>query len=213
MDGQGTAGSLVCAIPSVAVFSWLVTRLMSLGRELLAAANESLKPGMSPADTHQFEARVEELVREMARLYIEFCFNLLEPSQVDAMPQNISYRNQPYRRLKQKSTRASILTRFGNITLNRAIYRQGSRGRTISPLEEFLGIECGATPGARDLIGRQVAAAGASLSVIADGKRIGTVYLARAPEENQETLDPSRGSTHPDPPLHPAQPNLDNHIP
>lgn len=272
MDGQGTARSLVCAIPSDAVFSWLVTRLMRLGRELLAAANESLKSGMSLADTHQFEVRVEKLMREFLRLYVEFCFNLLEPSQVEAMPQNISYRNQSYRRLKQKSTRASILTRFGNITLNRAIYRQGSRGRTISPLEKILGIECGATPGARDLIGRQIAEAGASqercieaiaertgarigfeklrnitahladimepqrqacqvqqleqwideavkkrknvtlaisrdgvslgiapfgnfemasvasLSVIADGKRIGTVYLARAPEENQETL-------------------------
>lgn len=55
-----------------------------------------------------------------------------------------------------------MLTRFGNITLTRAAYRQGSRGRTIAPLEKVLGIECGATPGAQDLVGRQLATAGSS---------------------------------------------------
>jgi hypothetical protein len=165
-----------------------------------------------------------------------------------------------------------VLTRFGNITLTRTTYRQGSRGRTIAPLEKVLGIECGATPGGQEFVGRQVAMAGSSqtrcieaiaerttakigpeklrnlskhlagmmepqretcqveqleqwiddagkhcqniilavsrdgvslgiapfgnfemasvatLSVYNDGKRIGTVYLARVPEDNQETL-------------------------
>lgn len=54
--------------------------------------------------------------------------------------------------------KARVLSRFGNITLSRATYRQGSRGRTIAPLEKIPGIQCGATPGAQDLVGRQVAA-------------------------------------------------------
>lgn len=55
-----------------------------------------------------------------------------------------------------------MLTRFGNITLTRATYRSGSRGRRIAPLEIIVGIECGTTPGAQDLVGRQVATAGSS---------------------------------------------------
>ena len=272
MDGQVTAGTLVCAIPKAVVACWLTTRLGELCWMLAEAAVEMLSSGMGPADVHRFECRVEELIRQLGRSFVEWCFNSLEPSEVEALPQQISYVGQSYRRLRAKTPHANVLTRFGNITLTRATYRQGSRGRTIAPLEKILGIDCGATPGAQDLLGRQVATAGSSqgrcievidertsakigpeklrrlsshlagimepqreacqvqklrqgideagklcqnvtlavsrdgvslgiapfgnfeiasvatISVYADGKRMGTVYLGRVPEENQETL-------------------------
>jgi hypothetical protein len=272
MDGQVTARTLVCAIPRAIVFCWLMTRMVELCRMLTEVAVEFLKPGMGPEDTHGFERRVEELVRDLARSFEEWCFNSLEPPEVQSMPQQIVYFGQSYRRLRKKTPHANVLTRFGNITLTRTTYRQGSRGRTIAPLEKVLGIECGATPGGQEFVGRQVAMAGSSqtrcieaiaerttakigpeklrnlskhlagmmepqretcqveqleqwiddagkhcqniilavsrdgvslgiapfgnfemasvatLSVYNDGKRIGTVYLARVPEDNQETL-------------------------
>jgi hypothetical protein len=272
MDGQVTAGTLVCAIPKNVVVAWLKKRQAELCQTLADTAAIFLKPDMGPADAHGFERRVEVLVRELARSFEEWCFNSLEPQNVEAMPQHVEHLGQKCRRLKKKTRHANVLTRFGNITLSRATYRQGSRGRTIAPLEKILGIECGATPGAQDLVGRQVATAGSSqgrcidviaertgarmgpeklrnlsghlaqimepqreacqvqqlkewideagkhsknvtlavsrdgvslgiapfgnfemasvatLSVYSDGQRIGTVYLACAPEENQETL-------------------------
>ena len=81
-------------------------------------------------------------------------FNALEPRKVEAMPQQVERFGQKYQRLRTKTDHASVLTRFGNITLTRATSQRGSRGRTIAPLEIILGILRGATPGAQDLVGR-----------------------------------------------------------
>jgi len=169
-----------------------------LRQRLAEVTAELLKPGMGPADAHQFECRVEGLVRELARSYEEWCFNSLEPLKVDAMPQEISFHGQSHRTLRKKTPHANVLTRFGNITLTRATYRRGSRGRTISPLEKILGIECGATPGAQDLVGRQVAAAGSSqgrcIEVIAErtGARIGPEKLRNLSSHLAEIMEPQR---------------------
>ena len=198
MDGQATAGTLVCAIPKAAIVCWLTTRLAELCRMLAEAAAEVLKSGMSPADVHRFECRVEELIRELARSFEEWCFNSLEPPTVEAMPQQISYLGQPYRRLRKKTPHANVLTRFGNITLTRATYRQGSRGQTIAPLEKVLGIECGATPGAQDLVGRQLATAGSSqgrcIAVIDErtGAKIGPEKLRNLSSHLADIMEPQR---------------------
>ncbi|MCA9062372.1 MAG: hypothetical protein KDA96_04920 [Planctomycetaceae bacterium] len=198
MDGQVTAGTLVRAIPKVDVACWLMTRLAELCRILSEVAAEVLKSGMGPADVHRFECRIEELVRELARSFLEWCFNSLEPSEVDAMPQQIGYLGQWYRRLRKKTPHANVLTRFGNITLTRATYRQGSRGPTIAPLEKVLGIECGATPGAQDLVGRQVATAGSSqgrcIEVIAErtGAKIGPEKLRHLSSHLADVMEPQR---------------------
>ena len=198
MDGQVTAGTLVCAIPKKAVVAWLTKAQVALCRTLADPADIFLKPGMSPADAHGFEGRVEVLVRELARSFEEWCFNSLEPQKVEAMPQHVEHLGQKCRRLKKKTRHANVLTRFGNITLTRATYRQGSRGRTIAPLEKILGIECGATPGAQDLVGRQVAAAGSSqgrcIDVIAErtGARIGPEKLRNLSSHLADIMEPQR---------------------
>ena len=153
MDGQVTAGTLVCAIPKRSMGDWLMKRLAGLGQQLVEVTGRLLKPGMGSQDAHEFEHNVEVLVRELARSFEQWCFNALEPQKVEAMPQQVEHLGQNYRRLKDKSRHASVLTRFGNINLTRATYRRGSRGRTIAPLEIILGIECGATPAAQDLVG------------------------------------------------------------
>ncbi len=97
-----------------------------------------------------------------------------------------------------KTRHSRILTRFGDITLQRTMYRRGSRGKVIAPLEKALGIECGATPGARDVIGRQVAAAGASqercVEAVAErtGTRIGHGKLRKISAMLAESMEPHR---------------------
>ena len=158
MDGQVTARTLVCAIPNAVIVSWVNKRLEAMGKVLIKTIGEFVNAEVAPATAHQLESNVEEQVRELARSLTEWSFNSLEAKKMDAMPTRIEHLGDTYRKLKNKTPHSKILTRFGNITLTRAMYRRGSRGQTISPLEKILDIECGATPGAQDLIGRQVAA-------------------------------------------------------
>ena len=89
-------------------------------------------------------------------------------------------------------------SRFGNITLVRARYRRGRRGKVIAPLEKALGIECGATPGAMDLVGRQVAAAGSSQTRTVDGisertgAKIGHEKLRKLSAMLADAMEPHR---------------------
>jgi hypothetical protein len=198
MDDQVTAGMLVCAIPQNNVVAWLTKSLAELRQTLAGAAGTFLTAGMGPADAYGFERRVEELVREQARSFAEWCFNSLEPKKVESMPKQVGQAGQTYRRLKQKTAHANVLSLFGNMTLSRATYRQGSRGRTMAPLEKVLGIEFGATPAAQDLVGRQVATAGSSqgrsLDVISErtGVKIGPEKLRSLTSHLADIMEPQR---------------------
>lgn len=148
MNGQVTAGMLVGAIPKVVIIGWLNKRLTQVGKALAAVVEETLTPDISPKDAHRFECAVEEHTREFSRSFHEQCFNCREPKNVESMPEKIQYLGQTYRRLKHKTNHETILTRFGNITIIRATYRQGNAGATVSPLVIALGIDRGMTPGA-----------------------------------------------------------------
>jgi len=198
MDGQVTARTLVCAIPKAVIVSWVTMRLEKMGKVLIKTIEDFVNAEVAPGNTHQLECNVEEHVRELARSLTEWSFNSLEPKKMEAMPTRIGHLGDSYRKLNNKTPHSKILTRFGNITLTRAMYRRGSRGRTISPLEKILGIECGATPGAQDLIGRQVAAAGSSqgrcIEVIAErtGAKIGSEKLRNLSSYLADTMEPHR---------------------
>jgi len=198
MDGQVTARTLVCAIPKAVIVSWVTKRLEAMGKVLIKTIEQFVNAEVDPATAHQLESNVEEQVRELSRSLTEWSFNSLEPKKMDAMPTRIEHLGETYRKLKNKTPHSKILTRFGNITLTRAMYRRGSRGRTISPLEKILGIECGATPGAQDLIGRQVAAAGSSqgrsIEVIAErtGAKIGAEKLRNLSSHLADIMEPHR---------------------
>ena len=198
MDGQVTARTLVCAIPNSAIVGWVTKRLDEMGKVLIKTIGQLVNSEVAPANAQQFECNVEEHVRELARSLTEWSFNSLEPRKIEAMPTRIEYLGDTYRRLNKKTPHSKIRTRFGNITLTRAMYRRGSRGKTISPLEKILGIECGATPGVQDLIGRQVAAAGSSqgrsIEVIAErtGAKIGSEKLRKLSSHLADMMEPHR---------------------
>lgn len=141
MDGQGTARWLVCAIAKVAVLGWLTIRLAELCRELCAAAAEFLTTDTGPADSHQFECRWKNLCGNWVGRLLNGVSIRWSRRKWKRCRSTFRISIHSYRRLKQKSSHANVLTRFGNITLTRATYRQGSRGRTIAPLEIALGIE------------------------------------------------------------------------
>jgi hypothetical protein len=148
MDGQDTISTLFRAISDAEVQANLSDQLRELRQALIDCFQHFRESNISPLTTPQFELRIERIVRETARAFWQWSLNSLETEQTDAMPGTVRYRDKSCRRL------------FGNITLLRAVYRRGSRDKVIAPLEKALGIERGATPGAMDLVGRQVAAAG-----------------------------------------------------
>ena len=125
-------------------------------------AAKFLQSDVTPVAAHRFEHDIERTVREFARSVVEWCYGALEPEDVESMPATIKYRDNSYRRMRSKTKHGSILTLFGNIELIRATYRRGRKGKVIAPLEASLGIGCGASPAAQELVGKQMAIAGAS---------------------------------------------------
>ena len=272
MDNQCTLPTLFRAIVNSEIETGLVPFHMLLKETLQMLSAKFLQFDITPVASLLFEQEIESTVREFARSVVQWCYGALEPENVEAMPAAIKYRDNSYRRMRLKTKHSTILTLFGNIALIRATYRRGRQGKVISPLEASIGIACGATPAAQELVGKQMAIAGASqqrateaigarsgakighekirkivktlaigmdeqrqgcqlaqlqkwieqvhsagekavlsvsrdgvciciapvgyfevasvatLSVFSQGKRIGTVYLATAPEENQLTL-------------------------
>lgn len=94
MDGQVNAGTLVGAIPKVAIVGWLKKRLPQLGEVLATVADETLTPDIGPEDAHRFECSVEEHAREFSRSFQDQCFNWLEPEKVESMPEKIQHLGQ-----------------------------------------------------------------------------------------------------------------------
>ena len=137
-------------------------------------ASSFLEPGITPLRTHGFECQIEIIVRELGRSFLEWCFGAIEPESVESMPGSVRFNDHSFRRLGEKSMHSKVLTRFGNIELLRANYRRGRAGKVIAPVEKLLGIQCGATPAATDLVGRQIAATGSSQTrsnwIIADSQ-------------------------------------------
>ncbi len=198
MDEQFTTLTRYRAISDSEIESGLSMRLGELREALTGAFLDFRNAGIAPQTAHQFEGAIESQVREMARSFLQWCFNALEPKQTGSMPGTVKYRNRSYRRLADKSKHSRILTRFGNITLVRAVYRQGSRGKVIAPLEKALGIQRSVSAGAADLIGRQVAAAGSSqnrcVEVITDrtGATIGHEKLRNVSSLLADLMEPHR---------------------
>ncbi len=198
MDGQDTISTLFRAISDAEVQGNLSDQLIELRQALAESFKYFRGANITPQTSHQFECRIERIVRETARSFLQWCLGSLETKQTDSMPGTIRYRDKFYRQLSGKTQHANILTRFGNITLMRAVYRRGSRGKVIAPLEKALGIERGATPGAMDLVGRQVAAAGSSqnrcVEVIAErtGGQIGHEKLRKLSAMLADSMEPHR---------------------
>ena len=124
---------------------------------------------ISPSSTLEFEQRLSEEMREVARQVMELTLNLLELENPEDAPHDVTYESGGYRRLNGKTRNARVATLFGTIELWRRGYRYWHRvegEKTIFPLEIQLGLVRGATPALAEAASRYMAEAGATQAAV-----------------------------------------------
>src|SRR5271156_1010689 len=115
---------------------------------------------LTPQASHRFETRLQELLRELGRIIVEWTFNHLEPHDRKDLPAQVESGGTWYRR-RSKTPNRSVATVFGTITLWRMLY-QDVHGvePAIFPLETRLGLEAGcATPALAERVAHAAATA------------------------------------------------------
>lgn len=110
---------------------------------------------LSPEGMFQFETDLQQLLREMGRLIVQWTVNHLEPQQRNEMPSLLVWDGEYYRR-GGKSPRRNLNCLFGKIVFRRFCYQPlETWGRCVFPLEIHLGIVTGvATPALADVVAR-----------------------------------------------------------
>ncbi len=118
---------------------------------------------ITPANTHQFEMKLQELLRELGRLITQWFYNHIEPDKVLEMPKHLEFQNNLYTRLNKKTSQ-DAWTLFGPIKLWRASYRPTDNNGEpfIFPLPMALGLVQGASPALAERACRWLAEAGMS---------------------------------------------------
>jgi hypothetical protein len=125
----------------------LTARLIPVITELGRLIVRFRRDDPTPQTAYRFETRVQELLRELGRIIVEWTFNHLEPHDRKDLPGQIESGGTWYRR-RGKTPNRKVATLFGTITLWRMLY-QDTHGvePAIFPLEIRLGLEAGrATP-------------------------------------------------------------------
>src|SRR5208283_3057806 len=101
---------------------------------------------ITPAASHAFERDLQELLREIGRVIVQWVYNHLESSDLSQAPALIHYDRDVYRRRPASPRRGGMGTLFGVISLWRIRYEpcDADSGLTcIFPLEQRLGIVMG----------------------------------------------------------------------
>lgn len=169
--------------------------------QLLKVVREFLLREVSPQTTCDFERKLADVVRELARELVEGCYNLLEPDQPEALPHDVRRAATGYRRVNRKTRNGHVSTLFGNIELWRYGYRDWQREggeSTLFPLEVQLGLVAGATPALAEVAAREMAEAGASQARVLErlkchhGVSWGPERLRQATREIAEGMEPGR---------------------
>lgn len=137
------------------LLAWLRPQLVHLALGLRAGP-------LFPAMFCAWELQVLGVLREFGRRLLEATLGSLENEH--SAVERLSYEGAVYRRLRRRTPNAFVATLFGTIRLWRFPYRpRDAAGEPcVFPLELSLGLLCGATPALADLIGRQMAEAGAT---------------------------------------------------
>jgi hypothetical protein len=116
---------------------------------------------ITPVTSHAFERDLQELLREMGRIILQWVFNHLETSDLNQVPALVNFDHNVYRRRPRSPRRGGIATLFGIISLRRIRYEPCDAGvglTCIFPLEQRLGIVVGkATTALADRVGRWTA--------------------------------------------------------
>jgi hypothetical protein len=132
----------------------LIPSIAQIGRLIVRFRRADLNPRV----VHRFEAQLQELVRELGRIILEWTLNHLEPHDRKDMPKQVQVQGLWYRR-RSKTPNRSVATLFGTITLWRMLYQE-TQGiePAIFPLELHLGLGVGlATPALAERAARAAA--------------------------------------------------------
>jgi hypothetical protein len=101
---------------------------------------------ITPVTSHAFERDLQDLLREMGRVIVQWVFNHLETSDLSQVPALVDFDHNVYRRRPRSPRRGGIATLFGIISLSRIRYEPCDAGvglTCIFPLEQRLGIVVG----------------------------------------------------------------------
>jgi hypothetical protein len=133
----------------------LLTQLWPVLFRIAHEVSRFRRTEITPERTFEFETTVQELLREVGRLIVQWTFNHLEPEPREQMPRLFLWEGEYFRR-RSKSPLRNLNCLFGPIALSRFCYqRVESCGRCLFPLEVQLGIVMGvATPALADVVGR-----------------------------------------------------------
>lgn len=144
---HATCSRLLMATHFATSLRALTARLIPLITELGHLIVSFRRADITPEAGHRFETRLQELLRELGRIILEWTLNHLEPHDRKDLPGQIESGGTWYRR-RGKTPNRKVATLFGTITLWRMLY-QDVHGvePAIFPLEIRLGLEAGrATP-------------------------------------------------------------------
>jgi hypothetical protein len=101
---------------------------------------------ITPLTSHAFERDLQDLLREMGRVIVQWVFNHLETSDLSQVPALVDFDHNVYRRRPRSRRRGGLATLFGIISLSRIRYEPCDAGvglTCIFPLEQRLGIVVG----------------------------------------------------------------------
>lgn len=133
--------------------------LQRLRQVLLAFRSQPL----SPQAAFDLEQRLQDEIRELARVGLEWTFNHVEATAVAELPTHVAFEADLYTRLYRK-TPQTVATTFGKIRLGRLGYRptHPTGEPTLFPLAQQLGIVAGASPALAERAAFYQAEAGAT---------------------------------------------------
>jgi hypothetical protein len=164
-----------------------------------------LSEPLGPSAFFAMELALLALVRELGRVVLECTINSLEPRREDLLPRDLWYRCGGYRRRKEKTRNRHVATLLGTVVLWRRGYRSwDGSDRSIFPLERYLGLTAGVSPGLIDWLGRKMAEAGASQSRVLEmlrqecGVAMGVKRLRACTEQLSDAMSDLRQVHHVD---------------
>ena len=194
--------AIAVASSDVAELRAEVVRLLEPAFErIVEAAVTCALESATPAKTLAFEETLEQDGRELLRQATEWAYNRPEADGPEALPHDVRFDGDGYRRLNRATPNPHVGTLFGTITLRRHGYRSWNRDDglpTLFPREHQLGLVQGATPALLNRVGQYLAEAGATqqnvLARLKDrhGVGWGVKRLRDAAAELAERLEPYR---------------------